>query len=222
MTGPTQVWMSHTTSDARLTKPIRIMPENRDEFDMKQPELDHWAAVASDYRSSLIEDVSRLPKYLCGRKLDTKLRRLPDFFFGAGVYIVSQKLADIFRQFDLGHGGCAPVTIFQGDRRTQISESQFYILYFGCCKPAFSQELSHMPAFSRNMYIRKGQKGYNALEVGDDDCVVSALALKGPDLWIDASVGSAFFMSARLVAAIKGAAPSGTMFLKSCRVADAA
>jgi hypothetical protein len=196
------------------------MPEKRDEFDMMQPELAHWAAVSSDYRSALIKDPSRLPKYLCGRKLDTKLRRLPDFFYGAGMYIVSQKAADVFRQFDLGYGGCAPVTIFQGDRRAELSETEYSILYFGCCKQAFSAELSNMTAFSRNMYIRQGQTGYNPLEVGDGDCVLSAMALEGPDLWIDASVGSAFFMSERLVAAIKGAALSGTMCLKSCRVAD--
>jgi hypothetical protein len=222
MTGQTNICISPWTSDARLAKPIRIMPDNRDEFDMAPPEMAHWAAVSSNYKSSLIKDPSLLPKYLCGSKLDTNLPQLPDVFHGAGMYIVSEKAACVFRRFDLGHGGRAPVTIFQGNRQAEVTDKQYNIVYFGCRKQAFSPELSNMAGFSRKMYIRPAQAGYNPLDISDGDCVLTATALEGPDVWIDTSVGIAFFMSGRLVAAISDANLSAMMPLKSCRIAGPA
>jgi hypothetical protein len=79
-----------------------------------------------------------------------------------------------------------------------------------------------MAGFSRKMYIRPAQAGYNPLDISDGDCVLTATALEGPDVWIDASVGIAFFMSGRLVAAINDANLSAMMPLKSCRIAGPA
>jgi hypothetical protein len=91
MTEATKVWASNTMLESRIMAPLRIMPNDRDRFDYEQDELQHWAAVHTDYKEALIKDSSVLPGVLTGSKLDTKLRKLPDFFNGGGFFIVSQR-----------------------------------------------------------------------------------------------------------------------------------
>jgi hypothetical protein len=103
MTEATKVWASNTMLESRIMAPLRIMPNDRDRFDYEQDELQHWAAVHTDYKEALIKDSSVLPGVLTGSKLDTKLRKLPDFFNGGGFFIVSQRCRCVNDYFRTSH-----------------------------------------------------------------------------------------------------------------------
>ncbi len=125
----------------------------------------------------------------------------------------------MFQKFDLGYGGFSPVTIYQGDRTSFISEQQFYILYSGCQKQAFIPDLSNPAAFYIKTPVRGGYLRYSGT-IDDGDCALGAQALEGPDLWIDLTVSDSFFVSNQLVEAVKAAGLSKNMFLKKCRVIE--
>jgi hypothetical protein len=56
----------------------------------------------------------------------------------------------------------------------------------------------------------------------DDDFALSAAALQGPDLWIGAQVWDAFFLSDRLVRALREARLTRRLGLRRCRAVGSA
>jgi hypothetical protein len=58
--------------------------------------------------------------------------------------------------------------------------------------------------------------------LNDGDCALRADVLEGPDLWVDLTVGGSFFMSDRLVEALKKAGLSKNMFLKNAELSSRA
>jgi len=59
-------------------------------------------------------------------------------------------------------------------------------------------------------------------KVRDGDIVVTADALSGPDLWIEAQVANAFFLSGALAEALGAAGLAKVFGLRRCRLADRA
>lgn len=176
--------------------------------------------MQTDYFEALIRDGGALPKALVGSKLDTSVNKISDFFIGAGFFIVSQRCADVFMRFDLGHGGLSPVEIYQGNRKSLAAPGPFYILYFGCRKQTFVPEASKPAVFSEKAYMREGHACYSASNIGDNDYALAHEALEGPDLWVDLTVRSSFFMSNRLTEALMEAGLAKNMFLTRCRVIE--
>lgn len=87
---------------------------------------------------------------------------------------------------------------------------------FGNKKQAFVLEKS---TSVRDYYIRPREKGWvPKATVKDGDIVVSNEAYGGPDIWIDRQVGSAFFLSEALGAALKKAKADKGFFLFRRRV----
>ncbi len=222
MSGPTKVWASNSFSKTQIRAPIRTMPSDRAQFDLGPEEASHWASVATDYHEALIRDGDVLPKAFTGSKLDTRVNKISDFFVGAGFVVVSQRCADVFLTFDLGYGGFAPVEIYQGNRKSLVAGGPFYILYFGCQKQAFVPEASNPAVFWNKITVRGGYERYFPTDIADDDYALTPEALEGPDLWVDLTVDSSFFMSNRLVEALNSAKLTKNMFLTKCRLIELA
>lgn len=220
MSGPTKVWASNSFSKAEIMAPIRIMPSDQAQFDLSPEESDHWADVGMNYREALIRDGGVLPKTLVGRKLDTRVNKISDLFVGAGFFIVSQRCADVFMRFDLGHGGFAPVEVYQSSRKSLAAAGPLYIFYFGCQKQAFVPEASNTAAFISKTPARGGYMRHSGFDIADNDYALAPKVLKGPDLWIDLTVRSSFFMSNRLVEALMEAGLTKNMFLTRCQVIE--
>ncbi len=220
MSGPTKVWASNSFSEPEIMAPIRIMPSDRAQFDSSPEESDHWAGVGMDYREALIMDGGALPKALVGSKLDTRVNKISDFFIGAGFFIVSQQCADVLMRFDLGHGGFAPVEIYQGNRKSLAAAGPLYILYFGCQKQAFVPEASNTAVFISKTPVRGGYMRHSGFDIADNDYALAPKVLEGPDLWVDLTVRSSFFMSNRLTEALMEAGLAKNMFLTRCRVVE--
>jgi hypothetical protein len=194
------------------------MPEDRTEFDFGPNELRHWAEISTRYGKGLIDDANVLPKVFAGDKWDTRIKKLADFFNAAGFMIVSQRCADVFSSFDLGCGGLYPIQIYQGNRRDLAATDPYYILNFGCQKRAFIPDLSSQTAFYNRIPVEGDYYRYSAVDIANGDCVVSKLAVSGPDIWIDPTVSLAFFMSNRLTQALKSEKLTSKMFLSACSV----
>ncbi|WP_447726997.1 hypothetical protein [Sphingomonas koreensis] len=141
---------------------------------------------------------------------------LPHLWHGYGYWVVSSAAAAVLRQFDLGDGNLYPVQVFQKDRVTPVGQD-WSCINFGNRKSAI------LPGESPRMregYVREGGvKGWKPPFVtGNDDIAVSAVALDGPDIWVDLDVGDAFFVSDRLANALKKAKVDKGFFLSRCRV----
>jgi DNA-binding MarR family transcriptional regulator len=64
------------------------------------------------------------------------INKLPDLSLIRTSWILSQRLADVFRRFDVGKGGIAPVRAFKMDHHTPLA-GQYFCLRFDNLKRAF-------------------------------------------------------------------------------------
>ena len=92
-------------------------------------------------------------------------------------------------------------------------EGNFFSLCFGNVKRALLPELSEK--------LRKICEGLWMRRPSDNDFAVSAVALTGPDIWIDPSIVNCFFLSESLGNALKAAKIARRFELKKCRVIEA-
>ena len=128
------------------------------------------------------------------------------------------KFAELLQQHDLGVGGeLVPYTIYEKDRVTPLPD-QYYLFNFGERKDCF------VPEESKNLKIlrKKERDGEDLWKANgmeeDDDLVFTAAALEGADIWFDKRIGAHFFMSDRLVKAIKAAKLGIPFDFVRCRI----
>lgn len=103
--------------------------------------------------------------------------------------------------------------MLQYDRKTPV-EGTYYCLNFGNTTTAFLPEMSeciNRPYDHSDIWSLKGK-------IDEGAVAVSANALKGPDIWIDTRMVRAFFLSDRLVQALKAAKLTRSFGLRRCRV----
>ncbi|MBU3258901.1 hypothetical protein KPG71_02615 [Roseovarius sp. PS-C2] len=123
-----------------------------------------------------------------------KRARVPDFFF-LNYYILSESMARIFREFDLGHGYLHPLQLMDRDGTTVLGT--YYILVAGNVKSAL------VPEKSEN--LKKDAISRLKLPVipKNDALVMSRDALEGPDVWHHQPFLKGLFLSDRLVRTLK-------------------
>lgn len=137
--------------------------------------------------------------------------KLPDLFSAYGFWAVSQRAAEVIRQFDLGSGGLYPVKVLKNDRQTPV-EGEWFCINFGNCKDSF------IPEDSLNVAARTAGQWITRAVFSDEDVALNSLSLLGPDVWIEPKMRSAIFFSANLGTALKKAKADKGFFLKKCRV----
>ena len=202
------VWVSDVMNDPRQ---MRAITTDLNEADSKR-------AISIERRNdagaSLKED--DFPKaVLPGSNKKGPFKRMPNLFKAGCYWVVSSRVADVLRQFDLGGGGLYPVNVYQKDRATRV-DGDFYCINFGNVKRAFLPELSPL--------ARDWPQGRRVLPwvPKDGDVAVSADAYVGPDIWVDPMLFNTFFVSDRLRSALKKAGLDGAFRLFRCRVVERA
>lgn len=81
-----------------------------------------------------------------GQQLDVS-GRMPNVFMDSGYWVVSGKVADIFKQFDLGNCALHPVKLCQADRQTEIL-GEYYSWTISGYKAGLDAKLSgELPQF---------------------------------------------------------------------------
>ncbi|WP_166416760.1 imm11 family protein [Cochlodiniinecator piscidefendens] len=199
------VWVSNCISDTRLVKyfisDFFQIDANKAAKNMNQNEAGF--PISKEY----------FPENHFAEYKDKKYKKLPEIFSAGGFWMVSEACADVLRQFDLGDGALYPTQLFQNNRTTRV-EGAYYCINFGNQKRAFAPE--HSPEAMKPYPNQDLWKLPFVLK--DRDIVVSKVALKGPDLWIDPFLRGALFLSDPLVQALKAAKLTRPFGPRKCKV----
>lgn len=175
--------------------------------------------------SRLNEDGKYVPQDLCPTRIwvdpnapdHDRMRagNLPDLFFANSFWIVSEPVADILRQFDLGDGALYPVTdgIFREDNVTRIS-GNFYTWIFGNSKSVFLPDATE----KKDPIGISGLKWNLPFTMSDDNVAVSSSCREGPDVWLDGRLWGAIFFSRTLGDALIAAGLQKAISLYRARV----
>ena len=201
-----RIWMSRVMVDSTLTKAFRP-----DEAICSSEKI-----IDTQKRNLAGEPLSEkfFPTELHGKYHDYVFtNNLPDIFTAGPYWIVSESLADVFRQFDLGEGALYPVKVLQHDRKTPV-EGTYFHLNFGNIKDAFLPEHSLKP---RKIYSHSDIWRVPGVPK-DGDVAVRATALKGADIWLDPKLRGGLFLSDRLVQALREAKLTRRFGLSRCKV----
>ena len=122
-------------------------------------------------------------------------------------------MADIIRQFDLGHTNLYPTKVFRKDRRTPIGD-RWVCINFGNIKKAY---VSGGP--NRRPEIEKAEIRHSTpIMLKDNIFILNFEALKGPDIWVDPQIGDTFFVSDGLAKALKAAGLARTFGFKRYQI----
>ena len=199
------VWISKAPLDARLVLPMTS--------DLEEPKglINYWKA--NNAAASL--DPSCPTEIWVKDKSKGDIDKLPDLSLIRTSWIVSERLADVLRRFDLGKGGIEPVTAFKTDRQTLLA-GQYFCLRFDNLKRAFlPDESSKVSLFVQGVWTTDP-------DFSDGSIVCHRDALSGPDIWIDPRLYGSLFLSDRLVSALAEAkveeAFGGLGGLRRCRI----
>lgn len=175
--------------------------------------LDYTAQCQRDNNSGKPMAPECFPSEIFVRKdSNTNYEKLPCLFYAFGYWVVSDKVANVLRRFELGAANIYPVRVYRKDRKTPIGNSWF-CLNFGNVKSAVIPEQStHIRPLgpSKTYWLPD--------ELENNSVAVHKMALDDPDIWIDAIFGNTFFVSDRLAMALKAEGVAGPFGLKKCRV----
>ncbi|MEM9795527.1 MAG: hypothetical protein AAF919_03500, partial [Pseudomonadota bacterium] len=141
---------------------------------------------------------------------DDRRKTLPHIFMAGGYLAVSEKLADILRQFDLGASRLTPVRLLHIDRKTPYPGEHF-LFQIKVRKRGF--EPDHSARWRPNKYEWNDWIGAPMLTQQDDDITVNPTIRAGADIWIDPDLDRALFLSDRLASAIRDAKLLGPLRL---------
>ncbi|WP_152664113.1 hypothetical protein [Sphingomonas sp. SRS2] len=201
-----EVWISTAPAHASNLRPLKhSFSDNEDTLAMARD-----TRKRNDAGESL--SAQNFPAEIFGAPhAKEKDYRLPNIFFAGSYWAVSQRAADVLRQFDLGGGGLYPVRVYKKDRKTLV-DGEWLCINFGNVKHAF------LPDESRNFWAGSAGKWVGRAAMTDYDTALSPIALTGPDIWIDPIVRDAIFFSDGLGRALKKAKADKGFFLNRCRV----
>lgn len=142
---------------------------------------------------------------------------LPHFTIAGNILVVSQQVADVFNQFDLGASTLHPVQMLKPDRKTPFPGT-WYICQIAERKSAFEPE--HSEGFQLPMFPSSTFLGSINLDINESPQIyLSQAALSGPNLWIDPRLVSlTLLISDELMTALRGAGVLGPLRALRCPV----
>mgnify|MGYP000951252029 CR=1 FL=1 len=198
-----EVWISNIFNDSTIVRGTDI--------DRTEP---GWN-ITFETHAPPPEDV---PLNLYATYKNDKLNDLPPVFEGAGGMKISEPVAKILKQFDLGNGFLAPVRLYLHDRTTPVDKSYFvygpYERKDGCFIPELSKDIRTNP-YEKNKPPKEWDMPW---EPKDSDIAVMESALDGSDIWLDRTLRGALFMKGTMVAALQQAGYGRIFKAKKCRV----
>lgn len=202
------VWVSSAIEDSTLVKP----------FTSDLHETEPARLVEAFKRWHRAEPFGRdaAPRELYAEYGDRTIGSVPDFFEGSGYWIASERVTDVFQNFDMGKTRFFEIAIFEHDRSTRIGE-RFFIVSFGETKETVVP--SDSPTLNRERYTNDVKWTLPSTLARDELAFLPSASL-GVDLWMDPAVSRAIFMSDQLVAALKRAGLIDGMRLTRCRCAN--
>src|SRR5688572_10310587 len=113
------VWISKAPLDSRLLLPVTS------ELEEPRGLINYWKA--NNAAKSL--DPSCPAEIWVKDDSRGDIDKLPDLSLIRTSWILSQRLADVFRRFDPGKGGIEPVRAFKKDRQTSLAGHYFCLRF---------------------------------------------------------------------------------------------
>jgi hypothetical protein len=203
------VWFSDAMNDPRRLRPFTNEFYGDDDVHDEQASAWGKANLAGESLESDCFPMAIWGSRVRGAKIFGKL---PDIIYGYGFYAVSERCANVLRQFDLGGGNLYPVQVLQKDKVTPIGDHKWFCLNFGNVKQAFlPEQSSNIETFNQGRWAMRAA-------FANADGAVSSSALAGPDIWIDPLVWKSLFLSGPLGDALKKAKCTSGWSLIKCRV----
>ncbi len=158
------------------------------------------------------------PRKIFGRYIDQKVRKpIPEVFCVGAFFFVSQKVADLLGQFDLGGTQFSPIEIYETDQVERIA-GDYYFLDLGCYKKTFVPEKS-LKGF-RQFNTKTPDRWSREFLFEDFKIAVAASSAEGADLWQDPRFTDAVFMSSGLENRLKQTGFSSKIDRYRCLVVD--
>ncbi len=131
---------------------------------------------------------------------DDERQTLPHFVIAGNILVVSQQVAYVLNQFDLGASTLHPVQLFQADRVAAFP-GNWFLVQIAARKAASEPEHSkgfRRPSFSWNKSLGK----LRFSEDSKKEIYLDLFVFTGSDIWIDPRLGSSLFVSQPLMAAL--------------------
>ena len=155
----------------------------------------------------------RFPREMYITSQYEEIKQVPDFFKGGGFWVISGRFAEVLRRFELGQTSLHPVKLFHHDRKTPF-EGEYFVLAFGetkdTCVPEESPEAD-------TVFMRKDV--WQAKRANNKDSLAfDKSVLNGVDLWMETKIMHSFFMSDRLVEALKAEKLTKPLKPYRCRI----
>lgn len=149
-------------------------------------------------------------------RMSTHERRLPCFFYH-NYFCIAHEAIDVFQRHDLGNAQFRDLDFFEFGGSDRVNERVKILVP---CNPKTGFLLDNSPQ------VKKKSLGTPALlaapvasfQYGDGDIAVSKSVLDGADVWIDPTFRNTFFLSDRLVSALKTAGVADDFDLRWARV----
>ena len=210
------VWMANYRRNPIAERGYRPDAPDADENGLG-PSLDAYAALSGAYERLDPIDVDELPSALFALKTFAAHRRPKRHVFSVGFTIVSSEVADVLRAHDLGATRLVPVELLHPNRKTRVEGEWFYLI-IAETKSALRPEASEPGVLKSLSRDRAWFSPRRNDMLANDDIAVSPAALEGVDLWRDAALIRAPFLSPRLVKAIRAAKLTRHWDMRRCRV----
>ncbi len=145
-------------------------------------------------------------------------RRAKQLFYPASGFLgARERLAEVLSRFDLGPIGLIPYTIYEADEVTP-HPGPFWLIGLGVQKATFLPEESQSIEWGVPNHATGKRRPRISPNVSDGDIALSAAALDGPDLWVEAGFRGNLWMSDRLVQALRDGNFGFEWMLSQCRI----
>jgi hypothetical protein len=189
------VWISHVPSDPTLA-------DGSLKSDLQSDGDERVVTLAEVARNGGVVAEADLPSEFWGEVGEYRAHRFPnewpDISYYVGLWLVSARVADVLRVFDMGRGSLRPLRLFGRDHMTPVP-GEWFCWNVGNVKDAF------LPQASSHIRPAPGRK-WRTLGAVDHDLKCSTAATVGPDAWIDPTLRGVLFLSAGLGQALIDAA----------------
>ena len=215
-----KIWVSDCFLDSSNISKFNLNPDDQGkdywqdaEF---REEMDRLDKLMRKHEAGDTLTEEERPKRANPRYKELRFEKLPHFFRVNAFIVVSSDFAGVLGGFDLGNGGLSKIELYQGNR-TELLPGDWYFLNLGCQKQAFRPDHStggynHPEMWPKDKWMVTHPK--------DNEIAVSTLALGGCDLWTDATLDGALFLSGRLEAALKAAKLTRNVRRAKCTIVD--
>lgn len=204
------VYVSSSFRDSSLFKSYEI--------DKSTPYDAQKKRVLKSIRSGVAIDRSELPDEYFYKYRGGVPEKLTHFCLAGFSWVISEQVAEIFSSFNLGNNHIKASKFFDhektllpfnhsaiafGEQKNALdveNSSRIFLVWPDNPIPPDVWELHHKP--------------------DDGDMTVTQAALEGPDIWCDPRVFNHFFMSGRLVEALKAAKLNKDFRLTKCNISS--